>query len=334
MTNIVLFHKACSDGYCAFVIAKNAEQAPTLYYPLVPHRLEHQLARVFQDVTDQGLELSSIRSFDLAFTPAALDMCTSRCSDVLIFDHHKSTLDNFAQRKSSKLIFDNDKSGARLAWDYYHPDEPAPLLVAYIEARDLWQFNRVANSRAVTDVLYAMLEPHGLEGDNLTHWTSLLSYGEAEFQPILDMAPTLQQVKQLQVNSALSKGSAHRWAIGGQDLRVFIVNSDTHISDLGNSALEKLDDDGQRKHDLALIWYWNERKRTFHVSLRSCPASPADAQQIAARFGGGGHRNAAGFTCQTLDFLKGSNFPQAKRAYSWPWIAVGAIAAIALYRWL
>jgi hypothetical protein len=32
-----------------------------------------------------------------------------------------------------------NKSGATLAWAYFHPHEPVPLFVAYVEDRDLWR---------------------------------------------------------------------------------------------------------------------------------------------------------------------------------------------------
>ena len=36
--------------------------------------------------------------------------------------------------------FDLSKSGARLAWEYFHPERAAPQLVDYIEDRDLWRW--------------------------------------------------------------------------------------------------------------------------------------------------------------------------------------------------
>jgi oligoribonuclease NrnB/cAMP/cGMP phosphodiesterase (DHH superfamily) len=34
--------------------------------------------------------------------------------------------------------FDMNKSGAVLAWEYFHPNEPIPLLLAYVQDYDLW----------------------------------------------------------------------------------------------------------------------------------------------------------------------------------------------------
>ena len=327
---LVLTHGGCFDGYCAYVIARNAlADQVCYYYGLQPSDLVPQLERLFGDLQQQGVALATmrLRAFDLSFSPEALRLCEQHCGDVQIYNHHQSTLDRFQGAALPKNVcVDLERSGARLAWDYYHAGESAPPLVAYIEARDLWQFERVADARAITDVLYATLQPYGFEADseNLRHWTELLHRADAaDFALILASAPMLQRVKQLQIESALRKGATRRWHVQGVDgeLRVFVINSDTHISDLGHAALAQLDEAGARRHDLALIWFWHERKRRFKASLRSCAASPANAAQLAARFGGGGHRNAAGFWADDTAFLRETSvFP--RDAPRWPWIAL------------
>lgn len=37
-------------------------------------------------------------------------------------------------------LFDMNRSGAGLAWDYFHPRQPRPALIDHIEDRDLWRF--------------------------------------------------------------------------------------------------------------------------------------------------------------------------------------------------
>jgi oligoribonuclease NrnB/cAMP/cGMP phosphodiesterase (DHH superfamily) len=59
---------------------------------------------------------------------------------VVVLDHHKSAqkdLDGveFAQ-------FDMNRSGAQMAWDYFHPNEPRPVHIEHIGDRDLWKFEK------------------------------------------------------------------------------------------------------------------------------------------------------------------------------------------------
>ena len=39
-----------------------------------------------------------------------------------------------------KAIFDMERSGAGLTWDYFYPGRPRPWLIDYVEDRDLWRF--------------------------------------------------------------------------------------------------------------------------------------------------------------------------------------------------
>jgi uncharacterized protein len=38
------------------------------------------------------------------------------------------------------VIHDNNKSGALIAWEYFHPGTEAPMLIKHIDDRDRWQF--------------------------------------------------------------------------------------------------------------------------------------------------------------------------------------------------
>jgi hypothetical protein len=38
-------------------------------------------------------------------------------------------------------LFDMDRSGARMVWDFCHPKDPIPELIRLIEDRDLWRFS-------------------------------------------------------------------------------------------------------------------------------------------------------------------------------------------------
>lgn len=49
-------------------------------------------------------------------------------------------------------LFDMDKSGAKLAWEFCFPREPVPLLIEHIEDRDLWRF-RLAATKTVSAAL-------------------------------------------------------------------------------------------------------------------------------------------------------------------------------------
>ena len=74
-----------------------------------------------------------------------------------------------------------------------------------------------------------------------------------------------------------------------QNYNVCIVNCSSDLtSDLGN-ILASSDE-----CDFAALWKYNHTKEEYYVSLRS--DNKADVSLIAKEFGGGGHKNAAGFS--------------------------------------
>lgn len=51
-------------------------------------------------------------------------------------------------------LFDMNRSGAGLAWDFFHPGQPRPALINHIEDRDLWRF-ALAGTREVQAALFS-----------------------------------------------------------------------------------------------------------------------------------------------------------------------------------
>ena len=86
--------------------------------------------------------------------------------------------------------------------------------------------------------------------------------------------------------TVISKIAKHATArkMGGKD--VLVVNSPHWMSEIGNTL-------GPRC-DFAVIWYWDHDTRQVKVSLRA-HHDDADVSEVAKKYGGGGHRKAAGF---------------------------------------
>ena len=57
-----------------------------------------------------------------------------------MIDHHASAakdLDGWFNPRFDS-VFDMQKSGAMLAWDYFFPAQEAPEIVRYVQDRDIW----------------------------------------------------------------------------------------------------------------------------------------------------------------------------------------------------
>ena len=67
---------------------------------------------------------------------------------------------------------------------------------------------------------------------------------------------------------------------------VLVVNSSHWMSEIGARLAPDC--------DFAMIWYWDHEQKHTKVSLRAFHET-VDVSEISKKFGGGGHKKAAGF---------------------------------------
>jgi len=265
---------------------------------------------------------------DFSFAPDVLKELAATAKSVTQIDHHLSARKAWADllqtgedgRQSYqhpelplRVIFDLDKSGARLAWEHFHPTAALPLTLAHIEDQDMWRF-ALPGTRAFCRAL--RLQPFAFSSwneilqasadSNTARYCSLLEQGEAiesffanEIERLAnstllmparlrgDPIDALQAARHDQ--PTLSDGEQSWLAVSG----IAINANALFASELGNRLAEQ-------SGSFGLIWQLagdGEAK----VSLRS--KGDFDVAAIAQRYGGGGHRNAAGFRLPAGQFF-------------------------------
>ena len=173
-------------------------------------------------------------------------------------------------------LFDMQRSGAGLAWDFFFPAQQRPALIDTIEDRDLWRF-ALPHTREVQANVFSY--PY-----DFRTWDFLMARGK-DHMGIQDMAQEGGAIERKHHKdiAELVTASKRRMVIGGYDVPVanlpYTLSSDAgHLMCAGEP--------------FAACYMDTPRGRVF--SLRSSDAG-VDVSEIAKRYGGGGHRNAAGF---------------------------------------
>lgn len=170
-------------------------------------------------------------------------------------------------------FFDMHKSGARMAWEFCHPGYDVPRLIRYIEDRDLWRFS-LRETKAVSAALRTYPHDfdvwHGLCGD--------------PYALIAEGGPILRGHEK---NVAAFILNRYWDTIAG--VRVPMLNVPYHYaSDCADAMLAA-------EPDAPFCASWFARADgKIQYSLRSRD-DRMDVSEVAKKFGGGGHRNAAGF---------------------------------------
>jgi oligoribonuclease NrnB/cAMP/cGMP phosphodiesterase (DHH superfamily) len=274
------FHAGCPDGFGAAYSAWRAWGERGRYVP-----------RGHEDPFDPLAHEGDLVVFaDIAPTNAQLRDLGEVAERVVVLDHHFSARQSFEADPSLAIFlagrghrvhFDLEHSGAVLAWQYFHPDDPVPDLLRYVEDQDLWTWKLPA-SEAVNAAIGSY--PREIEvWDDLARrpWEELAQEGE----PI---------VRAMRTEVVRSLRFAHPLRI--DELRLEAVNSVHHRSHIGHAVAARAAFGAK----IAAVYRISGTR--VDVSLYSI--GEFDVSAVAARFGGGGHRNAAGFAVTLRDWLE------------------------------
>lgn len=260
---LCIYHGNCADGFAAaWVVWKYLDGGVDLHpgtYGAAP-----------PDVT--GREVVMV---DFSYKRAVMEKLISASKSLLLLDHHKSAIADLAGLADDKYgeVFDVTRSGAMIAWDYFFSTKAPPQLLRHVQDRDLWKFELPGTEpiqNALSSYPYDMVVWDGLMASESLH--RLIDDGHAI---------TRKHHKDIKELLGVTK---RRMIIGGHDVPVanlpYTMSSDAgHIMTVGEK--------------FAACYADTPTGRVF--SLRSAPDG-LDVSTIAMGYGGGGHKNASGFT--------------------------------------
>lgn len=260
----VLYHAGCGDGFTAAWAAWKKFGFKATYIPVKlgnppPPEVKNRI----------------VYTLDFMYYPPYLEKFIKDNKKVVVIDHHISAQDFI--KKIPEHFFDIKHSGAALAFRYFHPGKKLPKMVGIVEEGDLWKFK----SKYVKEVL-AYIE---LFDFDFKTWDKLISDGEKEsnYRKFAEKGKAII-LHEDKIIENIIRDNAYPVIFEGH--KIYAINAPRFLRSQIGMLLSK-------KHPpFALIW--QRDKNRIEVSLRS--NGSLNVSEIATRFGGGGHRNAAGFS--------------------------------------
>ena len=301
MTNklLCIYHGNCADGFgAAWVVRERCRRSDI---PVEFH------AGVYQDQPPDVTE-RDVLLVDFSYKRPVLLEMAEKAHSIVILDHHKSAAEDLAGFREPApfkdwrdgdgplvwcapepiaALFDMERSGAGLAWDFFFCGERRPALIDHIEDRDLWRF-ALPRTRDIQAAVFSY--PY-----DFAVWDDLMV--GVQGRDLADLANEGRAIerKHFKDIAELAKVVVREMEIGGHVVSVANVPY-TLTSDMGHKLAEG-------KPFAACYWDTPEG-RVF--SLRSTDDG-LDVSEIAAKYGGGGHPNASGFRlsfAQAMQFEK------------------------------
>ncbi|HEL7612259.1 TPA: DHHA1 domain-containing protein [Stenotrophomonas maltophilia] len=294
MKPLVIYHSNCADGFSAAWAVRQAIEAE--FHPGV-HGTPPP------NVTGRDVIL-----VDFCYPPAVMLQMQLGARSILVLDHHKSaeadlpandkTADDqltvvrvygaanwdlfqgwVEQDKCEGIrkamiyaLFDMERSGAGIAWDFFHPGKARPALIDHVEDRDLWRF-ALHGTREIQAAVFS--HPYRFEV-----WDQLML---APVYELYQQGLSIERKHHKDV-AELVEVAKRQMVIGHYDVPVASLPY-TFASDAGHLMAK-----GQ---PFAACYYDKAEGRVF--SLRSTDDG-VDVSEVAKLYGGGGHARAAGFT--------------------------------------
>lgn len=208
---------------------------------------------------------------DFSYPRDVLLAMHAEAAALFVLDHHKTAAEDLAGLEFA--IFDMDRSGAGLAWDELIGG-PRPPMVEHVEDRDLWRFE-YADTKAYHAAMTSF--PMTFEA-----WDEIASI------PPDDMVAKGQSIEAYHYNTC-KKFAARAGLATLAGVDVWATNIPVEfVSETADILKDRT------PHMPALGWAYDAQRGDYYCSIRSRADGP-DVSEIARKFGGGGHRNAAGF---------------------------------------
>lgn len=281
------FHAHCDDGFAA---------AWAVRHGLGDDRVEFfggVYGKAPPDVTGRDVVL-----VDFSYKRPVLDEMIAKATTLLVLDHHKTAAEdlsglppagidfqewmNKGPRATVGVLFDMNRSGAGIAWDFFHgrtPHATRPEFIDYVEDRDLWK-KELPEGDQFTIALRSYPQ-------DFQTWDALIARG---VPALIQEGRPLWRYYRARIDEM--KRSAYLARIRyPEKLGYFhcgIANAPYFAaSELAGELAEM---EGAQFG----ACYFEVRPGEWQYSLRS--RSDFDVSEVAKLFGGGGHKGAAGFT--------------------------------------
>lgn len=311
---LVIYHDHCADGFGAAFAAwrhfrEGADYMPASYGDKINA----------PDWIDLVAE-RDVYILDFSYPKPVMELTIAYAATVVWLDHHKTAFEMWcgkydrgmkamqfeyirsdgANPTPCHIELDDTRSGALIAWNYFHPhDHEVPALIQHIDDYDRWQF-KLNDTKAVNKAIWSYApwtfnQWHVWVNDwELMHGKDMVLEGSAILRAHEQKVDAVLSccARPVRITPPVIMGAdawTGPWVFGDDSLAGasgLVANCPADLaSDVGHHL-------ATRSGTFGLTWNQGHDDR-IKCSLRS--NGEYDVSKIAAAFGGGGHKNAAGF---------------------------------------
>lgn len=275
-----IYHHNDLDGRCAAAITLRAKNSLDAELIEVDYNMQIIVAEIDFD--------EEIIIVDFSFKPEVMRKVLKRTERIIWIDHHK-TAANYEVEYGQKIAGLRDfsepgLSGCELAWQFFYTRDVVPTAVMLIGDRDTWRWEH---------------------GEHTAHFfNGMLSVDNKPESSIWDTLLSEDAQADFATEAITERG------------KIVIQFRDRFVTDYCNNYGFETEFEGYRCFAVGMYMFgskvFGERFEQYEVCMAfefdgakwiiGLYSTTIDVAEIAKKRGGGGHTNAAGFTCAVPPF--------------------------------
>lgn len=299
MSKVVIFsHESDIDGLGCVILAKLAFSEAK--YVLAPN--VEKLELIFRDYlnTEKLENYDKIFVTDLALYDPALTMVaeSSLKDKVLVFDHHKMSIENKMNRYSFTKIIEEDSTGKRCATDlffeylsnnnYLAPTKCLKQFVELTRLEDTWEWKNADDFGKMAHDLAILFNSIGIE-KYISKMIQILSNDNNTFSFSNDDITIIQKKKEAYEKNLQTIISSIEYFVDENNNKFGIVYANYEYRNELPEYIEKIGNPQSIKYIIIIAM---DKGEYGQKSYRSIDKN-FDVNVIAMKHGGGGHPGAA-----------------------------------------
>lgn len=277
---LCIYHGGCTDGIAAAWVVWKHDPTYTFYPGVYQKEPPWELI----DKADNVLLV------DFSYPRDVLLQIIERVKGIVtVLDHHKSAQEDLKGIVGQKCagLFNMNRCGAMIAWDWFGFGSTYPALLGEIDKQDRW-----LDDRDPALIMALRSYPHKPRDESPEAWLELMTKWEFLMSPNGYQSLCQDSGIYRYYRQRIDETKGHeRWITLGcfeeqNEISVPVINAPFFMaSDVAGELAEEHDGVGA-------VW-WQNKNGDVTFSLRS--RGDFDVSKLAKWYGGGGHKNAAGF---------------------------------------
>ncbi len=280
---IIFYHENCLDGFASSYIANKKFKNKAEYIPL-SHTASGDDVLKAKKIKINDLKDKEVYFVDFCLKEKELKLVEKVVKKLVVIDHHigaKSLVESLEGG-----VFQDGVSGAYLAHKYFFPKDKVSRFIEYISIGDTWTWK---NEKLEREILAYI---HTIDFDFKTFSKIEKDLEDKnKFIKAREIGKLLLENYSKMVDSQILKAKL----INFDKYKVYAVNaSSIFSSELGHKLAEK------SKDKFSIVYHFENDK--LKISLRG--DNKVNLSELAKKYGGGGHFNAAGFSLEKKEEIE------------------------------